>query len=755
MKTPIIALFVLLSVLSITTAHAEDPPPFITAWGDSGAATGQFHYPYGVAVDVSGNVYVTDSNNHRIQKFDNDGVFITTWGDSGSAAGQFSLPYKPAVDLSGFVYIADLSNNRIQKFNSGGAFVTEWGSFGTTDSLFVGPFGVDVFGTDVFVSDGWNRVQKFNNAGIFAQSWGSAGSGPGQFNSPYDVAVSPTGKVYVVDLSNHRIQRFDLNGTYQTEWSVIGPYGIGTDTHGDVYVTRIDTLTSQSQVVKYDSIGTVLTSWGTNGTGNGEFLGVFDVAIDANDDVFVVDIGNHRIQKFGLLPNPDLTVSVSSVLGTSECSSSLSVTATVTNLGTPTAGAFAVALRVSPDSTITGSDSLLASVAFDSLPGGADSTIVLAGFYDGPTGNLYLGVTADDQNTVVEGDETNNEIVGAFQYAPPLINTVIDVPGDEGGFVYLSWFASYYDAAATGGSITEYTLWRAISTVPSMIAGEWTEVGASDEIPHEIGSVMRLSNAADPYFWELVDVQPAYYLPQYAKTLPTLFDSTAVNSDYHYFQIIAHTSFPLSFLVSCVDSARSVDNLAPAQPQNLIANQSAAEELTLTWDDNTELDLSNYAVYRSTDPGFTPGAGNRIGEPTTSALTDGSWTWDSGFNYKVTAVDIHGNESVVASTGPGTVTAIPEAPPATTYLGVNHPNPFNPTTTIRFGLERTNFVTLTVYDATGRVVRRLVSENLGAQHHAVSWDGRNDAGTSVASGIYFYRLDTGSFSQTRKMVLLK
>ena len=94
-------------------------------------------------------------------------------------------------------------------------------------------------------------------------------------------------------------------------------------------------------------------------------------------------------------------------------------------------------------------------------------------------------------------------------------------------------------------------------------------------------------------------------------------------------------------------------------------------------------------------------------------------------------------------------------PRSATHLDQNSPNPFNPTTAIRFTLSEKQTVTISVYDVNGRLVRTLLSGVRETGSHTVTWDGRDSAGVTVGSGVYFYRLDAGKFSDTKKMVLLK
>ena len=103
------------------------------------------------------------------------------------------------------------------------------------------------------------------------------------------------------------------------------------------------------------------------------------------------------------------------------------------------------------------------------------------------------------------------------------------------------------------------------------------------------------------------------------------------------------------------------------------------------------------------------------------------------------------------------VTAIHELPgvPKEFALGQNYPNPFNPTTTISFDVPKFSAVKIVVYDILGRAVRTLVTQNMTAGSYTAQWDGLNDAGQQVSSGIYFYRMNAGSFVSMKKMIYLK
>jgi len=299
------ALAIMMTVWMWLPAAPEcDAQVFLFEWGQAGAGDGQFNAPTGIAVDSAGDVYVADTANHRIQKFDDQGNFLIKWGSSGSGAGQFNAPKGVAVDSAGNVYVVDSGNNRIQKFTANGSFITAWGSFGPGPGQFSQPFGVAVDSQDnVFVTDtGNDRVQKFGANGAFIANWGTTGDGAGQFRSPRAVGVliSNGDRVYVADASN-RIQVFEPTSDYVTQFGGEGQAvalfnGVGGLGVSDGGVVVADTGNHRVQEFYFD--GGFIVTWGIFGRGEGRFDRPAGVA-GADGVVYVVDAGNNRVQAFG------------------------------------------------------------------------------------------------------------------------------------------------------------------------------------------------------------------------------------------------------------------------------------------------------------------------------------------------------------------------------------------------------------------------------------------------------------------------
>ena len=186
--------------------------------------------------------------------------------------------------------------------------IHEFGSWGSNPGEFIGMNGVAVDANGrIYVTDPGNaRVQVFESDGSFVLQFGSSGSGGGQFtppSAPNGIAVnSALERIYVSDPPGHRIQVFELDGTFDFEWGTSGtgdgqfnrPSQIALDRDGNVYVA--DALNDRVQV--FNSSGAFIRKFGNNGTGDGQFQTVSGVALDAAGQIYVSDSLNDRVQVF-------------------------------------------------------------------------------------------------------------------------------------------------------------------------------------------------------------------------------------------------------------------------------------------------------------------------------------------------------------------------------------------------------------------------------------------------------------------------
>ena len=328
-------------------------------------------------------MYVIDQLDNRVEQFDAAGEFVRAFGwgvadgigaaetcmsgcqagIAGNGDGQFDTPQAIAIDQSdGSIYVVDgPNNNRVEKFDAGGTFLSQFGSAGTAEGQLSGPQGIAVDPTDgsVYVADtGDNRVEKFDHTGTFVNTFGLgvsdgastfevctsscqpgiADSSDGAFNAPTRVAVDSTGRVYVLDAGNGRVERFtsadafdeqfdptDVNAGTSPVEIAIGP---GTD---HLYVAQAAPDFSEQRVFEIDSAGVLVDTHGVGSTASN----VSGLAVSAGSQkIYVADGFNARVFILDDVTAPTATIDPASNV----TSTSASLSGAVTPNGAPDVG---------------------------------------------------------------------------------------------------------------------------------------------------------------------------------------------------------------------------------------------------------------------------------------------------------------------------------------------------------------------------------------------------------------------------------
>lgn len=352
-----------------------------------------------------------------------------------------------------------------------------------------------------------------------------------------------------------------------------------------------------------------------------------------------------------------------------------------------------------------------------------------------PDGANSYTTPANDVITIDEATTAN-----AF----PNISSVEDVPNDQGNQVLVSWSGSFLDRVGTAG-IEDYEVYR--------------QIGGSDGTA---SIEKRTFLNGPPGEWEQVGETAARQAATYNLTVPTLYNETPDGT------------IESTFFVSAVgaDGTRwdsgpasgfSIDNLVPTAPTNLAAREEeTAEEVSfvrLTWDESADEDFNYFTIVRGAESGFDPNAAEEIGTTTEPTLVDDDVTTGQTLFYRVAAFDFNGNRGEFSDEVSLLITSVNgdagSTIPTSFALQQNYPNPFNPNTQISYDLPNDVNVVLKIYNMVGQEVRTLVNEQKTAGAYTATWDGRSNAGSKVASGVYLYVLRAGQFVQTKKMTLVK
>ena len=312
----------------VTTLAGTD----LAGYADGAGALAQFNYPRGLSVDIAGNIYVADTNNHKIRKITTTGIVTTLAGSSNgfangtSSVAKFDSPKGIALDLLGNVYVADTNNHKIRKISTAGLVSTFAGSInGSTNGTgaaaqFSYPTGITVDSSgNLYVADNaTNRIRKITSTGVVTELAGSSygylnGTGTSaKFSIPEGLAVNTSGIVYVADTNNNTIRKITASGVVTTfagstfkdgtnsNARFNFPNGVATDGLGNLYVTDTD----NHRIRKITATGVVTTIAGSDITGTADGTGTFaqfdsptGVAVDMAGNIYVGDRYYNSIRK--------------------------------------------------------------------------------------------------------------------------------------------------------------------------------------------------------------------------------------------------------------------------------------------------------------------------------------------------------------------------------------------------------------------------------------------------------------------------
>lgn len=328
---------------------------------------------------------------------------------------------------------------------------------------------------------------------------------------------------------------------------------------------------------------------------------------------------------------------------------------------------------------------------------------------------------------------------GHLGYPAPTLTSVADFPADQGGKVRLQWTASYIDTFPSY-EVSQYGIWRQVTAAAAQAAVRHgaTWASAREAAAGARPGLLRTTVAGgQTLYWEGVSTVAARGDSVYTFTAPTFQDSVGASNPLTTFMVDAHAAFVPEIWTGAPDSGYSVDNLAPPAPSPF-TGVYASGVTYLHWGLDPAPDFSTFRVYRGTTAAFTPTASTMIAAGADTGYADAG---PAGGYYKLSAVDVHGNESPYAVLGPTDVTGT-GSPPAPTRLALGRasPDPAHGVTTIDFELPRASFVSLEVFDGAGREIRELVHGAVALGRHEARWNGEDRTGARVRPGVYIVRL---------------
>ena len=259
-----------------------------------------------VGVDANDNVYAFNRGAHPMMVFDRHGNFLRSWGE-----GIFPRAHGITASPDDTFFCTDDGDHTVRKCTLDGKVLFTLGMSGKPAPFMSGePFNrcthvaIDPRNGDFYVSDGYGnaRVHKYSPDGKLLFAWGESGTDPGEFNIVHNIATDSAGWVYVADRENHRIQVFDANGKFETQWvNMARPCGLYIDQASDIaYVGELGVaIASNAQangvgprISLYDTKGNVLARLGNKPEGEapGQFIAPHGICIDSRGDIYLGEV---------------------------------------------------------------------------------------------------------------------------------------------------------------------------------------------------------------------------------------------------------------------------------------------------------------------------------------------------------------------------------------------------------------------------------------------------------------------------------
>ncbi len=260
-----------------------------------------------VAVDAKDQVYIFNRGEHPMMVFDREGNFLRSWGE-----GLFKNAHGIHIGPDESLYCTDDGDHSVRKCTLAGKVLLTIGIPGKPAPYMSGePFhrcthtALSPSG-DIYVSDGYGnaRIHQYSPDGRMLKSWGEAGTGPGEFNVPHNLCCDPDGWIYVADRENHRVQVFDGEGNYETEWhNLHRPCGMVMETKrnplcyiGEIGPTLpinrdIPNLGPRISIVDHE--GNLVSRFGAAHAGYerpDQFVAPHGMAVDSHGDIYVGEV---------------------------------------------------------------------------------------------------------------------------------------------------------------------------------------------------------------------------------------------------------------------------------------------------------------------------------------------------------------------------------------------------------------------------------------------------------------------------------